>query len=592
MWGADAQDVRRCEDRRGACRGRLERLPARTSDRGSARRVTDLRGFRPFGAAAGTVARGEPVLSRGRAVTLDLEEVQAARRRKAEGRRFAEEAEALSLSFRDYVRAGWHVLEPGNEYVSNWHIDAICDHLEAARFGQIRKLLINIPPRHMKSLTVSVFWPTWRWTFEPNLKFLTASHKLELAQRDATKSRDLLLSNWYRSRWPDVVLKGDVNRLSRYENTKTGYRIATHVGGGTGDGGDILILDDPHEATDAMSDAKRSAAVGWHGNTWASRFNDLKTGVEVVVMQRLHEHDLAGHLLESGRWTHLCLPARYEPKHPFIWPDDPRDPENEPVDGIDQGEGALLWPKHIPEDALDELASDMTEFVAAGQLQQRPAPREGAMLKRRYWRYYDPTLSFYSPYGTFGPEQVRQLPRFDRIVHSWDTSVKDRARSDFVSGQVWGCDGANRYLLRLFHQRAGLNATIAAMLELKDWSDGLWPGTPQYIIIEKAATGDDAAREIRNKVQGVQEPISVRDSKEVRAEAAGAALESHNMFLPGYAEADLSTYDPRTPTAVQAFVEELSIFNNGAHDDQVDAWSMMTNWSRRRPKITARMTTA
>lgn len=527
-----------------------------------------------------------------RTIELDLEEVQAARRRRSDGQRLSEEAELLSGSLRGFIRAGWHVLEPGNTYASNWHIDAICDHLEAARAGEIRRLLINIPPRHMKSLAVSVFWPPWRWTFEPHLKFLTASHTSPLSQRDATKSRDLILSSWYQSRWPNVRLKGDVNRLTRYENTSTGYRIATHVGGGTGDGGDVLILDDPHEATDAMSDAKRSAAINWHGNTFASRFNDLRTGVEVVIMQRLHEKDLAGHLLEQGGWEHLCLPAKYEPAHPFVWPDDPRNPSNPPIEGIGQGADALLWPDRIPGAELDKLASDMTAYVAAGQLQQRPAPREGAMLKRAHWRYYDPSLSFYSPAERFGPEQVQHLPKFDRIVHAWDTSVKDRSTSDFVSGQVWGCHNAHRYLLRLYHERAGLNATIEAMLELREWGDALWPHTPHYVIIEAAATGPDAAKEIRGRVQGVVDPIPAKGSKEMRAEAAGTALEGHNLFLPGYADADMSGYDPRTPAAVQAFVEELAVFNNGNHDDQVDAWSLMVNWSRRRPQVTMRMTVA
>ncbi len=525
-------------------------------------------------------------------VELGLEEVQAARRRKRDGQRLEEEAEQLSGSLLGFLRAGWHVLEP-RPFVSGFHIEAICEHLEAARHGEIDRLLINIPPRHMKSLAVSVFWQPWRWTFEPDLKFLSGSHISPLSQRDAVKSRDVIMSRWFQARWPHVQLKGDVNRVSRYENTATGYRIATHVGGGTGDGGDILILDDPHEASEAQSDAKRSAVIAWHGNTWASRFNDPTTGVEVVVMQRLHQDDLSGHLIAQGGWTHLCLPAQYDRKHPFVWPDDPRSTDNPPVDGIDQGDDSLLWPARFPQKALDTLAKDMTAFVAAGQLQQLPAPREGAMLKRADWRYYTPRLSFYSETSVFGPDEALELAqqmKFDRIVGAWDTSVKDRETSDYVSGQVWACAGANRYLLRLFHERVGLNGTIEAMVELKQWADRMWPNLPGFVIIEAAATGPDAAKEIRSRVQGVLEPIKAKGPKEMRAEAAGVALEGHNCYLPGWMDPDGSTYDARTPTDVQEFVEELAVFNNGSHDDQVDGWSLMVNWSRGRAHRVMHMT--
>jgi len=503
-------------------------------------------------------------------VPLSLEELEASINRTRQQQTFAEQAQEWSRDLRKFIGEAWHVLEPKTRFVPNWHIDAICEHLESARHGEIQRLLINVPPRHMKSLTVSVFWPAWRWTFEPHLKFLTASFADQLAQRDAVKSRDLILSRWYQARWPHVQLKGDVNRLSRYENTDTGYRIATHVGGGTGDGGDVLILDDPHQAEEAISDTKRSAVISWYGNTWASRFNDPETGVEVIVMQRLHEGDMAGHVLErEGRWTHLCLPARFEPKHPFAWPDDPR-----------SDDGELLWPDRISERALTELSMDMTERVAAGQLQQRPAPREGAMLRRADWRYYPPSLSFYSR-ERFGAEEVERLPVFGRIVHSWDTSVKDREHSDFVAGGVWGVHGADRYLLRLWRGRAGLNATIEAMLELSTWALHLWPETAQNILIEAAANGPDAIAEIKRRVQGVV-AVASKGSKEMRAEAAAPALESGNCYLPGYPDADLTGYDPRTPADVQLLVEECASFPHGKHDDQVDQFTQMLNWTRRR----------
>jgi len=510
-----------------------------------------------------------------------LSEVDAAIERRERGEALAEEAARLSGDFRAFIRAGWPVVEPTTVYTPGWHVDAIAEKLEACGTGEVRRLVINIPPRYMKSLAVSVFWPVWIWTRKPSMRFLTASYGDDLATRDAVKSRRLIQSGWFAARFSDIFqLTGDQNQKTRYENDRTGYRIATSVGGtATGEGGDVVIIDDPHKADEVMSDALRGKVLNWHDSVISSRFNDPATGVEVIIMQRLHEQDLTGYLLERGGWDHLCLPAEYEPKHPFVWPEDRR-----------KKQGQLLWPERFGPKEMKRLKADMgSEYTIAGQLQQRPAPREGAMLKRADWRYYDPELSFYAARRTFDADQVRELASrvgpFEYCVHSWDTSVKDRAHSDFVSGGVWGCRGAHRYLLRLWHGRAGLNATTEAMLEMSMWATALWPDIPQFIVIENSANGPDAAATIREKVQGVV-LANAKGSKEVRAESAEPALVGHNCFLPGYANDDGSNYGARTPASVQAFVEELAVFNLGAHDDQVDMWSSMVIWSRNRGGVT------
>lgn len=506
-------------------------------------------------------------------VDLTLEELESALERRRTNETLADEAERYSRDLFAFLKAGWHVLEPATVFMNNWHIGAICEKLEACRYGQIDRLIINIPPRHMKSLTVSVMWPAWRWTFEPTVKFLTASHSADKATDDAVLSRDLIRSKWYQARWPEVQMKADFDKKSEYVNTHTGYRITTHPLAGTGDGGDIIIVDDPHQASTIQSVAERGKVIKWHGNTISSRFNDPKTGIEVVVMQRLHEEDLTGVLLEEGGWEHLCLPAEYESKHPFVWPDDPREED-----------GELLWPDRFPKAAISRMAKSMTAQVAAGQLQQRPAPAEGDMLKRAHWRYYDPRLSFYSK-DRFESEQVTQLRnaigRFSMIVHSWDTSLKSGLDNDYVAGGVWGIRGPDAYLLRLHHKQMGLNATIEAMLELSTWATGMWPDVAQYVVIETAANGKDAIAEMKRRVTGVVE-YSVRDAKEIRAMAAAPALESGNCFLPGYALADGSGYSDRTDQEIQKFIEECAIFPNGAHDDQVDQWSQCINWVRAR----------
>ena len=448
--------------------------------------------------------------------------------------------------------------EPGS--AGNWHIDAICDHLEALAAGQIDRLLINVPPRHMKSLAVSVFWPAWLWTRDPHIRFLSACYGAGLAERDAVKSRDLLRSAWFRERWPELELKDDVNRRNRYENTQTGYRLATGVGGeATGEGGDVIIIDDPHKLEEAQSDTARARVIDWHDGTLSSRFNDPKTGLEVVVMQRIHERDLSGHLLERGGFTHLCLPARYERAHPFGWPDDPR-----------TREGELLWPAHIPEPALVRIEQTMGSFRAAGQLQQRPSAPEGELLKRGWWRFFSPDF--------LDVEKVAMLPRFTQIVSSWDTAFEDKTTSDYVVGQVWGIHGPDRYLLYSYRRHANLQATKQAMRDADAWVQQRWPGVGHSILIEKSANGAEIIAALKRELPGVN-AITVSNDKITRAIAAATSLEAGNILLPGHGAPDTAA-GYTAPEWVSDLIEEAALFPNGKHDDQVDALSQAVNWAR------------
>jgi len=495
--------------------------------------------------------------------------VRAALERRQSEQLIAEDAAVRSSSLRSFVESAWCVVEPATVFAPNWHIDAICDHLQAASRGEIDRLLINVPPRHMKSLTVSVFWPAWIWTWAAHTRFLTASYGASLAERDAIRSRDLLRSAWYQERWPELELKGDVNRTNRYENTLTGYRIATGVGGeATGEGGDVIIIDDPHKLEEALSGSARARVIDWHDGTLCSRFNDPKTGIEVVVMQRLHERDLCGHLLDRGGFTHLCLPARYEPQHPFSWPDDPR-----------SDEGELLWPSHIPEGELARIEQTMGSFRAAGQLQQRPAAPEGEVLKRAWWRFYNPEY--------LNTEQISMLPRFTRIVSSWDTAFEDKTTSDYVVGQVWALHGPDRYLVYSYRRHANLQATKQAMRDAHAWVEQRWPRAGHTILIEKSANGAEITSALKRELPGVI-AVTVSSDKITRAIAASAPLEAGNILVPGHAAPDTrTTY--QAPEWVAGLIEEAALFPNGKHDDQVDAFSQAINWARGHNIIPARI---
>ena len=522
------------------------------------------------------------------AVALSIAELDAELERKRQGKTLAEEAAELAGSLRLFIRAAWPHVVP-QPLIETPHIDAVADHLQALYERELRRLLITIPPGSLKSTIVSVIAPAWRWASEPSERLVGASWSTDYSERDTLSSRRLIQSAWFQSRFGErFQLSADENLKTRYSNDQGGRRVASYVGGGTGERGDVLILDDPHNAKEAQSlDAKQlGGAREWWGNTWSSRLNDSpqRPGVMVVIGQRIHEADLIGLLLEEPeRWTHLCLPARFEPAHPFRTPRRVVLRSGRELQGdVREEPGELLAPAYQSEERLEELAADMTAHVAAGQLQQRPAPREGALLRRSDWRFYSPELSFYRRSGAFGLAEAQKLAeraRFSQIVHSWDTSLKDAKDSDYVAGQVWGIAGADRYCLRLFRERLGLNATIEAMAELGAWALGIWPRLPHRILVESASNGPDAIAELKRRLDGVI-PVAAKGSKELRAAAAAPALEGGNCFLPGYAADDLSGYDARTPAAVQRFVEEAAVFPNGAHDDEVDAWSQLVNWTR------------
>jgi hypothetical protein len=222
--------------------------------------------------------------------------------------------EMATRSLGEFVRQAWPIVEPSTPFVPGFHIDAIVEHLEAVTRGQIRNLLINVPPRHMKSLLVSVFWPAWEWIRWPERRWLFSSYAASLSIRDSLKCRRLIESPWYQARWGDrFALTSDQNTKTRFDNSRSGYRIATSVGGtATGEGGDRIVCDDPHNVGEVASDSVRKGALEWWDVVMSTRVNDPKTSAMVIVMQRCHQRDLSGHLLEKGNFEHLCLPAEYE----------------------------------------------------------------------------------------------------------------------------------------------------------------------------------------------------------------------------------------------------------------------------------------
>lgn len=477
-----------------------------------------------------------------------------------------------SLSY--YVTQAWPIVEPGKEYVSGWHIDAICEHLEAVTRGEIRNLIINIPPRHMKSLTVSVFWPTWVWTWWPEARWLFSSYADTLSTRDSLKCRRIIQSQWYQSQWGDVFnLTSDQNQKTRFENDKTGYRVASGVGGmSTGEGGDFIVVDDPIKAIDASSEAVRNSVIEWWDQSMSTRLNDPKRGGKVVIMQRLHERDLTGYLLDKmeldgEHYEHLCLPAEYEPttRATSIGFSDPRTQPNE-----------LLWAERFDDAAITGLKKALGSYGSAGQLQQRPSPAEGGIIKRIYWRFWVPKGVTLPPVttrladGTWHEHLQEELPAtFDELLQSWDMTFKDTKSSDFVAGGVWALKGANKYMLDLAYDRMDIVKSIGAV----EMMTAKWPDAALKLVEDKA-NGPAIISMLHGKISGLV-AYDPKTSKEARIQSVIPQIEAGNVYLP----------HPAIAPWTNGMIDECAAFPNGAHDDRVDQlsqallrWQNGANW--------------
>ena len=444
-------------------------------------------------------------------------------------------------SLAEFARRAWHIVEPATPFIDGWHIDIISECLEAVSRGEIKSLIVNMPPRHMKSMLVCVFWPCWEWTTKPHTRWLFASYAQALSIRDSLKCRRILDSQWYKSLWPDVELLGDQNQKARFENSATGVRVATSVGGSaTGVGGNRIVVDDPHKAGH-KSDRIRESVIAWWNEEMSTRGNS-KESARVIVGQRIHEHDLCGFLLDNSSYEHLCLAAEYDGPRSRLSLDwsDPRTKDGEP-----------LWPARFGREEIDELKTALGSYAASAQLQQRPAPAGGGMLKEDWWRFFD------------------DPPECDEIIQSWDMAFKGGKKGSFVVGQVWGRKGANFYLLDQVRRRMSFPETVSAVRALTV----RWERTG-CILVEDKANGPAIIDTLKDEIPAIL-PVTPRDSKIGRLSAVSALIEAGNVYLP----------NPSKFLWVQDFLTEAASFPVGSQNDQIDSMSQALTRLRESTKV-------
>lgn len=471
----------------------------------------------------------------------------------------------------------WKYID-SSPWTDGWPIEAVAEHLQAVVDGEIRRLIINIPPRMGKSSITSVALPAWTWaqsqsgpTSGPGVQFLHASYANQLSLRDSVKCRRLIESYWYQQLWGSrFKLNSDQNTKSRFSNDQGGERLITSIGAAvTGEGGSIIVVDDPNAANEAFSDATIQTTIDWWDGTMSTRLNDPKTGAYIVIQQRLAEDDLTGHILSKdvGNWTHLCLPMKFEANRSFVSSIGWKDPREK--------EGELLWPERFGPEEVRLLEKQLGPFAAAGQLQQRPEPAGGGVVKRDWWQLW-PDSSF---------------PPMDYIVASLDTAYTLKTSNDYSALTVWGVftqstdmrstkftDRYGRDLGDHSMRHGSMLDAVPRVMLMFGWQERLElhelvekvAKTAKSLkidklIIENKAAGISVAQEIR-RLYG-HEDFAVQLSDPKSQDKLSRLYSIQHLFAEGMIY---------TPDRVWAdmVMTQVGQFPKGKHDDLVDTVSM------------------
>jgi predicted phage terminase large subunit-like protein len=448
-------------------------------------------------------------------------------------------------SLLDFVKLTWSILEPKRVFIDGWVIGAIAEHLEAITNGEIRRLLINVPPGFMKSMMTNVFWPAWEWGPRnlPDMRYVGASYSEALTVRDNRRARQLIESELYRGFWGHRFrLAHDQNAKVRYDTDKTGFKIATSVSGmGTGERGDRFIIDDPHNVKEGESVAKRNEVLQWFTEVVPSRINDPDKSAIIVIMQRVHEQDVSGLILEKELgYEHLCIPMEHDLEHPFV--------SKTSIHFVDRRteEGELAWPerfseRHLEEDLKPSLRAWGGEYAVAGQLQQRPSPRGGGMFKRKDWGHVK-----------IAPGKVRVRAR------GWDLAATDDAGANTAGVLISVAFNGAIYIEDCIAGQWGPKKVEVRILGAAK-RDGL--PTIQDLPQDPGQAGKAQKVNYIQLLQGYDVRMTPESgSKEDRARPLAAQVEGGNVFLVEGAWND-------------EFVAEAASFPKGRLKDRIDAAS-------------------
>lgn len=444
----------------------------------------------------------------------------------------------LRLDLPSFTAKCFATLESGRSFHDNWHIHHIGHQLQRVADGELTRLAITIPPRHLKSICVTIAYTAWAMGRNPALKIMTVSYSEELARQHATAFRTIVESAWYRDLFPAFQIASA--RTNEVRTTQHGFRFAGSVGGAIlGRGADLIIIDDPIKAQAALSAVERRKVKDFYDNTLYTRLNDKARGAIVIVMQRLHEDDPVGHVRAKEAWEISAIPA--------IAPDDQDYRIGPgPHEVYHRKAGEVIDPQREDHAVLDQVRRTLGSMNFAAQYQQNPVPPDGNAIRREWLRYYD------------------VAPHLDLVMASWDTASTLGETSDYSVGTVWGLKGSDIYLLDVIRGR----------FEVPDLRRRIEATTETYgahaTLVEETDIGRAILQEMR--LHSHVRPIlwRVHFDKEARLLAQAPKFEAGQVLLP------------RDAPWLADYVSELLAFPNGAHDDQVDSTSQALAWLSRR----------
>jgi predicted phage terminase large subunit-like protein len=470
----------------------------------------------------------------------------------------------------NFVRYFWDVLEPVQPFVDGWVLQGMCAHLEAVTLGKITKLLMNVPPGFMKSLLTDVFWPAWEWgpMDMAHLRYVAFSYAAHLTERDNAKFRDLVKSRKYQDFYGDRVQLTEDGKV-KVSSARTGFKFASSVGGvGTGERGNRVVLDDAHNIKESESEVVRSETVRWVREAMSNRLNNMDTDCIVAIMQRSHESDASNTLIDLG-YEHFMVPMEYDPSRhceTSIGWSDPRGKE-----------GELAWPERFPRHVVDQIKRTIGPYAYAGQYQQNPEVRGGAILKREWWQQYT--------------TDDGKVPPCSYVVASLDPAYTQKQENDpsgFTIYGVWYDDhGHSRIIgLNAWRRRLEIQGHSEKIARLPDETEPMWVKRTQKdwgliewiaysckrfrvddLLIENKASGKSVAQMLRSLNQHQNWGVRLVDpigDKVARAYAVQHMFAEGMIHLPAYSDGQFREWG-------QMVIDECASFPKGATDDLVDS---------------------
>ena len=460
-----------------------------------------------------------------------------------------EKRQLLNLAVRSdlttFIHRTFQTVASGERYLHNWHVEAMAWHLAECAAGRIKRLLITMPPRYMKSICASVAFPAWVLGRDPSKRIICVSYAADLSGKHARDCRLVIESNWYKAAFPWTRLAKEKNAEHEFETTRRGFRYSTSLAGTlTGRGGSLIIIDDPIKPDEAMSNASRDSANNWYDRTLYSRLNNKRDDAIVLIMQRLHVDDLVAHVLTKEKWVHLNLPLI-------------ADSEEKIRIGKDRFYlrqiGDPLHPAREDLRIIEHTKATVGSFVFSSQYQQQPVPIEGAIVKWEWFQRYD---------------QLPPCEPNDSIVQSWDTASKSTELADYSVCSTWLVKGKDYYLVDILREKLAYpelkRRAISQALEYN----------ADTILIEDTGSGTSLIQDLGvDGTQGVPYPIGVTPGQDkiTRMSSTSSKIEAGQVHLPANAD------------WLDDFHAELMQFPNGSHDDQVDSLSQFLRWIESRP---------